>query len=96
MSTFQRGGARCDDDAEASRGDEKYVGLGFGLDLRDCIVVGDSVWDLLGARRAKPLGIALLCSGYGQAELERAGAYRVYKHPADLLDHLAEIGIDTQ
>ncbi len=68
----------------------------LGINLRDCIVVGDSVWDLLGARRAKALGIGLLCGGYGQAELERAGAYCVYKHPADLLDHLAEIGIDTQ
>ncbi len=64
--------------------------------LTDCIVVGDSVWDLLGARRAKALGVGLLCGGYGDAELSRAGAYRVYKNPADLLDHLPEIGIDAQ
>jgi phosphoglycolate phosphatase-like HAD superfamily hydrolase len=63
--------------------------------LRDCIVVGDSVWDLLGARRAKALGVGLLCGGSGEAELAQAGAYRVYEHPADLLDHLAEIGIDA-
>jgi phosphoglycolate phosphatase-like HAD superfamily hydrolase len=53
------------------------------------------VWDLLGARRAKALGVGLLCGGSGTAELTQAGAYRVYKHPADLLDHLAEIGIDA-
>jgi phosphoglycolate phosphatase-like HAD superfamily hydrolase len=67
----------------------------LGIALRDCIVVRDSVWDLLGARRAKALGVGLLSGGYGQAELEQAGAYRVYQHPGDLLDHLAEIGIDA-
>src|SRR5215469_4766720 len=65
----------------------------LGVALSDCIVVGDSVWDLLGTRRAKALGVGLRCGGYGEAELMQAGAYRVYKNPADLLDHLAEIGI---
>jgi HAD superfamily hydrolase (TIGR01549 family) len=68
----------------------------LGMELSDCIVVGDSVWDLLGARRAKALGVGMLCGGSGGAELAQAGAYRVYKHPADLLDHLAEIGIDAR
>jgi hypothetical protein len=31
--------------------------------------------------------------GYGEEELERAGAYRVYQDPADLLKHLDEVGI---
>jgi phosphoglycolate phosphatase-like HAD superfamily hydrolase len=58
-----------------------------------CYVVGDSVWDLLAARRAGSLGIGVLSGGYGRAELERAGAYRVYADPADMLAHLDEIGI---
>jgi phosphoglycolate phosphatase-like HAD superfamily hydrolase len=57
------------------------------------IVVGDSVWDLLAASRARALGVGLLSGGYGQDELERAGAYRVYQDPADLLRHLDEVGI---
>lgn len=57
------------------------------------IVVGDSVWDMLGARLAGMLGVGLLCGGYGQNELERAGALRVYDDPADLLAHLHELGI---
>ncbi len=57
------------------------------------MVVGDSVWDLLAARRARALGIGLLSGGYGQEELERAGAYRVYEDPADLLRHLDEVGV---
>lgn len=67
----------------------------LGAALNDCIIVGDSVWDLLAARRAKGLGIGLLCGGYGREELGRAGAYRVYKDPAELLASLEEIGIHT-
>ena len=56
-------------------------------------MVGDSVWDLLAARRARMLGVGLLSGGYGPDELERAGAYRVYEDPADLLRHLDEVGV---
>jgi len=57
------------------------------------VVVGDSVWDLLASRRAGALGVGLLSGGYGLDELERAGAYRVYDDPADLLRHLDEVGV---
>jgi HAD superfamily hydrolase (TIGR01509 family) len=57
------------------------------------IVVGDSVWDLLAARRAGALGVGLLSGGYGYDELQSAGAYRVYEDPADLLRHLDEVGV---
>ena len=65
----------------------------LGVDIADSVVVGDSVWDLLAARRARALGVGVLSGGYGQDELERAGAYRVYEDPADLLAHLDEIGV---
>lgn len=65
----------------------------LGVSITDCLVVGDSVWDLLAARRARALGVGLLSGGYGQDELERAGAYRVYQEPADLLLHLDEVGV---
>jgi phosphoglycolate phosphatase-like HAD superfamily hydrolase len=61
--------------------------------ISNSVVVGDSVWDLLAACRARALGIGLLSGGYGQDELERAGAYRVYQDPADLLRHLDEVGV---
>jgi HAD superfamily hydrolase (TIGR01509 family) len=61
--------------------------------IETAIVVGDSVWDLLAARRAGALGVGLLSGGYGQDELERAGAYRVYQDPKDLLRHLDEVGV---
>jgi phosphoglycolate phosphatase-like HAD superfamily hydrolase len=65
----------------------------LGIDVADAVVVGDSVWDLLAARRARALGVGLLSGGYGREEIERAGAYRVYDDPGDLLRHLDEIGI---
>jgi HAD superfamily hydrolase (TIGR01509 family) len=65
----------------------------LGVPICDAVVVGDSVWDLLAARRARALGVGLLSGGYGQDELERAGAYRVYQDPADLLRHLDEVGV---
>ena len=63
------------------------------VEITNSIVVGDSVWDLLAARRALALGVGLLSGGYGRDELERAGAYRVYQDPADLLNHLDEMGV---
>ena len=68
----------------------------LGVDAAESIVVGDSVWDLLAARRAHALGVGVLSGGYGQEELERAGAYRVYQDPADLLAHLDEVGVRGQ
>lgn len=63
------------------------------VDIKDCVVVGDSVWDLLAARRARALGVGLLSGGYGQDELVQAGAYRVYEDPADLMRHIEELGV---
>jgi HAD superfamily hydrolase (TIGR01509 family) len=65
----------------------------IGMPIEASVVVGDSVWDLLAARRARALGVGVLSGGYGQDELERAGAYRVYADPRDLLDHLDEVGV---
>jgi len=64
----------------------------LGVRIDTASVVGDSVWDMLAATRARALGIGLLSGGYGLEELERAGAYRVYEDPADLLQHLDEVG----
>ena len=65
----------------------------LGVSIQTSVVVGDSVWDLLAARRAPALGVGVLSGGYGREELERAGAYRVYDDPADLLLHLDEVGV---
>jgi HAD superfamily hydrolase (TIGR01549 family) len=65
----------------------------IGVPIGDSVVVGDSVWDLLAARRARALGIGFLSGGYGREELLYSGAYRVYEDPSDLLVHLDEVGV---
>ena len=65
----------------------------LGVEPRHAMVVGDSVWDLLAARRAGALGVGLMSGGYGREELERAGAYRVYADPAEMLARLDELGV---
>lgn len=64
----------------------------LGVRIETAMVVGDSIWDMLAAQRCRALGVGLLCGGYGSEELERAGAYRVYEDPADMLRHLDEVG----
>jgi len=64
-----------------------------GVDIEQSFVVGDSVWDMLAAQRARALGIGLLSGGYGEEELDRAGAYRVFADPAAIVHHLDELGV---
>jgi len=63
------------------------------VNIADCIVVGDSVWDVRAAGRKRALPISLLSGGYGADELERAGAFRVYADPQDMLHHLEQLGL---
>lgn len=65
----------------------------LGVDIVDSLVIGDSIWDLLAAQRARALGIGLRSGGYGGDELRAAGAYRVYDDPRDLMRHLDEVGV---
>lgn len=65
----------------------------MGVSAAECYVVGDAVWDLLAARRAGMLSVGLLSGGYGEDELARAGAFRVYRDAAELLDSLDELGV---
>ncbi|MEX0629435.1 MAG: HAD family hydrolase [Chloroflexota bacterium] len=65
----------------------------MGVQIRDVTVVGDAVWDLLAARRAGMLSVGLLTGGYGEDELAQAGAFRVYRDPAELDASLDELGI---
>ncbi|MGC9953933.1 MAG: HAD family hydrolase [Rhizomicrobium sp.] len=64
----------------------------LGAPIENAVVVGDSIWDMLASRRCRALGVGLLSGGYGQDELERSGAVRVYEDPRDLLKHLDEVG----
>jgi HAD superfamily hydrolase (TIGR01509 family) len=65
----------------------------LGVEPEDCYVIGDAVWDLLAARRARMLSIGLLSGGYGADELQGAGAFRVYRDAAELRASLDELGV---
>jgi HAD superfamily hydrolase (TIGR01509 family) len=65
----------------------------LGVEPGACYVIGDAVWDLLAARRAGMLSVGLLSGGYGEDELTRAGAFRVYRDPAELRTALDELGV---
>jgi HAD superfamily hydrolase (TIGR01509 family) len=84
-----------DDVAKAKPSPDIFVAAAQKLNvpIQDCIVVGDSVWDLLAAGRKSALGVGVLSGGYGQEELERAGAFRVYSDVADMLEHLEQLGL---
>ena len=65
----------------------------MGIDAENCFVVGDAVWDLLAARRARMLSVGLLSGGYGEDELLTAGAFRVYRDAEELRTSLDELGV---
>ena len=58
------------------------------LDPARTAVVGDTVWDIEAAQRARLPCIALLCGGIVEAKLRDAGAVEIYEDPADLLAKL--------
>jgi HAD superfamily hydrolase (TIGR01509 family) len=64
----------------------------LGAPIEAAVVVGDAVWDMLAAVRARALGVGLLSGGYGSDELRQAGAMRVFEDPADLFAHIDEVG----
>jgi len=65
----------------------------LGVPAEECFVIGDAVWDLLAARRARMLSIGLLSGGYGEDELIKAGAFRVYRDALELHDSIDELGV---
>ena len=65
----------------------------LGVPADTCYVVGDAVWDLLAARRARMLSVGLLSGGYGEDELNSAGAFRVYRDAEELHRSLDELGV---
>jgi beta-phosphoglucomutase-like phosphatase (HAD superfamily) len=53
-----------------------------GADAQDAVMVGDTTWDIHAAQAAKVPTIAVRTGGFGQDELEDAGATAVYESVA--------------
>ncbi len=80
-------------DAEASKPSPDILETALskaGLRAADCLVVGDTVWDVAAASTAGMPCIGVLSGGISAAELAGAGAVEVYRDAADLLEKLAE------
>jgi HAD superfamily hydrolase (TIGR01509 family) len=64
-----------------------------GVDPRQCVFVGDAVWDVKAAAKLDIPCIGLASGGTSAAELREAGAVETYRDPADLLRHLGSSAI---
>jgi len=77
------------DDAESSKPDPdiflaalKHLG---GVPADQAIVIGDTPYDAEAAGKAGLRTIGLLCGGWSETDLKKAGCIATYKDPADLL-----------
>ncbi len=61
-----------------------------GLRAADCVMVGDTVWDVESAAKVGMPCICVLTGGIGEAELRAAGAVEVYLNAADLLERIED------
>ncbi len=57
---------------------------------RDGVMIGDTVWDVVAARRAGIPTVCVLTGGFGEAELRDAGAAAVFPSADDLRGRLDE------
>jgi HAD superfamily hydrolase (TIGR01549 family) len=64
--------------------------LGNNVQKKDVIVVGDSPYDAEAATRAGMRIVGVLCGGFPEPELRKAGCIAIYADPADLLRHYDE------
>jgi phosphoglycolate phosphatase-like HAD superfamily hydrolase len=60
-----------------------------GTPRRWCVMVGDTIWDIISADRAGVRSIGVLSGGIAEQELRSAGASAIYADAAALLDNLA-------
>ena len=58
-----------------------------GLKPSEALVIGDTPYDIIAARRAGMQSIGMLCGGFPESELRQAGCIGLYRDPEDLLSH---------
>jgi len=61
-----------------------------GTDAKDAVMIGDSVWDCRAADGAGVRSIGVLTGGFSDAELQEAGASKVFDSVETLREHLAD------
>ena len=84
-------GLTGDEDVEDAKPEPDLVEAALavaGVVAERAVMVGDAVWDVQAAARARVECVGLLSGGTSRAELRTAGAVAVYDDAADLLAHL--------
>lgn len=78
------------DDAEESKPEpdifEATLKLLGNPKSSEVIVIGDTPYDAEGATKARIQTIGVLCGGFPEADLKKAGCIEIYQGPADLLE----------
>lgn len=64
--------------------------LGPGVEKARVYVIGDSPWDAVAAGWLGVRTIGVLCGGFPEADLRKAGCVAIYRDPADLSSRLDE------
>ena len=57
-----------------------------------CVVVGDTPFDVIAAKRAKLRAVGMLSGGFPRSQLVKAGAVAIYRDPKDLLAAYQRLG----
>jgi phosphoglycolate phosphatase-like HAD superfamily hydrolase len=85
----------CGDDVQHDKPDSALIKVALlragKLAPADAIVIGDTPYDAIAAKRAGVVAtIGLLSGGFSRQELEASGCIAVYRDLADLLAHYEE------
>ncbi|SIS05561.1 HAD family hydrolase [Williamsia sterculiae] len=82
------------EDVDTAKPDASVVQVALdraGTSAADAIMFGDATWDAQAATKIGVRSVGLLSGGIGAAELTDAGAARVYRDPADIVEHFDEV-----
>ena len=62
-----------------------------GVEPVRALVIGDTPYDAIAARGAGLRAVGVLCGGFPEQELREEGCVKIYRDPADLLEHYSEL-----
>jgi HAD superfamily hydrolase (TIGR01509 family) len=78
-------------DVEATKPDPDLVHAGLAkAGQKNAVLIGDSPWDCIAAKRARVKTIAVLTGGFSREELEQAGAVAVFESLDELIERIDE------
>ena len=87
------------DDAEHSKPEPDIFQAALAklapIPAEECVVIGDTPWDVIAATRAGLRTIGVLSGGFPESELREAGAIAIYKDPEDIFACFDETPIAT-